>query len=231
VTGTAVELWRYPVKSLLGERLVAVEAVERGFAGDRLFAVYDRDGRIGSGKTTRRFRRLDGLFDLRARSGSGRPLVTLPDGRELAAGDAALDAFLSDRYADVLHVAREATVPHHDSAALHLLTTSSLRWLAEQLPGSQVDRRRFRPNVLVDVAGSRPVEDGWLGHRFGLGTTVIRIVERTERCVMATVAQSELHRDPGVLRAVTSGNGACLGVGAAVEQAGTVRVGDRLRPL
>jgi len=231
VVATVAELWRYPVKSLLGEELQAAEVVERGLVGDRLFAVTDRDGKIGSGKTTRRFRRLDRLFELKANGDPERPLVTLPDGRELAAGDVELDAFLSDRYADQLRVVREAAVPHHDSAPLHLLTTSSLRWLRDALPGSQIDRRRFRPNILVDLEGADLVEDGWLGRRFALGSAVIRVVERTERCVMATSPQAELRSDPAVLRTVTALNDACLGVSAAVEQGGVVRVGDPLREL
>ncbi len=231
VVATVAELWRYPVKSLLGEELEEVEVVERGLVGDRLFAVTDRHGKVGSGKTTRRFRRLDGLFELRAHGDPERPLVTLPDGRVLAAGDVELDAFLSDRYADELRVAREAAVLHQDSAPLHLLTTSSLRWLADALPGSQIDSRRFRPNILLDVAGPGLVEDGWLGRRFGLGSAVIRIVERTERCVMATSPQSELRSDPDVLRTVTRLNDACLGVSATVEHGGVVRVADPLREL
>ena len=228
---TVAELWRYPVKSLLGEQLEAAELNHRGLVGDRLFAVTDHEGKLGSGKTSRRFRRLDGLFDLRARSDGGRPLVTLPDGRECAAGDPELNRFLSERYGDELRVVRETTVPHHDAAPLHLLTTSSLRWLANVLPGSQIDRRRFRPNILLDAAGAQLVEDAWVGRRFALGAVVIRVVDRTERCVMTTNAQSELPKDPHVLRAVTELNDACLGVLAEVERTGAVRVGDPLRPI
>jgi hypothetical protein len=60
VTVSVLELWRYPVKSLLGEPLEEVEVDERGFVGDRLFAVVDSNGKIGSGKTTRRFPCLPG---------------------------------------------------------------------------------------------------------------------------------------------------------------------------
>lgn len=225
---SVLELWRYPVKSLLGERLEFVEVEERGVRGDRLLAVSDRDGRLGSGKTNERFRRLDGLFDLRARTDDGRVLVALPDGRELEVRDPDLSAFLSERYRDELHVLEETAVPHHDAAPLHLLTTASLRWLRARLPGSIVDRRRFRPNVLLDTAGDGVLEDGWVGRRFALGEAVVRIVERTERCVMTTNPQTELPRDPAVLQAVTKLNEACLGVFATVEQPGTVRTGDAL---
>jgi uncharacterized protein YcbX len=219
------------VKSLLGEQLQDVEVDRRGFVGDRLYAVTDDEGKLGSGKATRRFRRLDGLFELAARTRPDGPAVTLPDGRELPVGDPQLDAFLSGRYGDELRVLAETAVPHHDAAPLHLLTTSSLRWLARHVPGAQVDRRRFRPNVLLDAGGAEPVEDTWVGLRFALGHAVIRIVERTERCVMVTNRQSELRDDPDVLRAVTRLNDACLGVLADVEHSGPVAVGDPLRPI
>lgn len=225
---TVIELWRYPVKSLLGELLPEAELEERGVVGDRLYAVTDRAGKLGSGKTSTRFRRLDGLFELRARVADERTLVTLPDGRELAAEDPELAAFLSDRHRDELRVARETEVSHHDAYPLHLLTTSSIEWLAKQLPASQIDRRRFRPNMLLDGEGEGLVEDAWVGRRFTLGGALIRVVDRTDRCVMTTNPQSELPKDPAVLRAVTELNDACLGVFATVEQAGVVRVGDRL---
>jgi len=59
--GTVARLMRFPVKSLAGEELDTVDVEERGLAGDRWWAVHTADGGIGSGKTTRRFRRGDGL--------------------------------------------------------------------------------------------------------------------------------------------------------------------------
>ncbi len=221
-----LELWRYPVKSLLGEVLDKVTLEQRGVAGDRLYAVTDRNGKLGSGKTSTRFRRMDGLFELSARLAEERPLVTLPDQRELAWDDPALAALLSERYGDELRLSREDAIPHHDASPLHLLTTASLDWLSAQLPSSQIDRRRFRPNVLLDVGGEGLVEDSWVGRRFALGDAVIRVTGRTDRCVMTTNPQSELPKDPAVLRAVTELNDECLGVFAAVEESGVVRVGD-----
>ncbi|MDQ3670920.1 MAG: MOSC domain-containing protein [Actinomycetota bacterium] len=226
MTANVLELWRYPVKSLLGERLDDFELEERGVVGDRLYAVTDRNGKLGSGKTSTRFRRLDGLFELSARLAAEGPLVTLPDRRELAWDDPALAGFLSERYGDELHVSREDAIPHHDASPLHLLTTASLDWLAAQLPSSQIDRRRFRPNVLLDAGGDGLIEDAWVGRRFALGEAVIRVSHRTDRCVMTTNPQSELPKDPAVLRAVTELNDECLGVFALVEEPGRIRVGD-----
>ncbi len=231
MSASVLELWRYPVKSLLGEEVGTAELEHRGIRGDRRFAITDAEGKLGSGKTTRRFRLLRGLFDLRAHTDDGRTLVTLPDGRELDVGDAQLDAFLSQRYGDWLRVLEESTVPHHDAAPLHLLTTASLRWLRRQLPASEIDRRRFRPNIFLDVAGDELVEERWIGRCFALGTAVVRILARTERCVMITNAQQELPKDPAVLRAVTQLNDVCLGVFATVDQPGVVRVGDALTAI
>jgi uncharacterized protein YcbX len=231
VSAIVLELWRYPVKSLLGERLEAIEVEARGLQGDRRFAVTDRHGKIGSGKTTRRFRLLPGLFDLRARMEGERALVTLPDGRELHVGDPLLDRFVSARYGDDLRLAEESSVSHHDAAPLHLLTTASLSWLQARLPASEVDRRRFRPNILLDVAGRELVENGWVGHRFALGGAVVRIRERAERCVMTTNSQEKLPQDPAILAAVTKLNDVCPGVFATVEEPGTIRVGDTLTML
>ena len=123
--------------------------------------------------------------------------MLLPDGRELEVGDAGLDAFLSERYADELRVLQEDGVPHHDAAPLHLLTTSSVRWLRSILSASRIDARRFRPNVLLESPGAELAEDAWVGRRFALGGAVIRVDERTERCVMTTNAQSELEGPGG----------------------------------
>ena len=87
-TGVVAGLMRYPVKSLAGEELDAAEMQGRGLAGDRAWAVYTPDGGIGSGKTTRRFRRVDGLLQLRATLAGSVPVVEFPGG-SLAADDVA----------------------------------------------------------------------------------------------------------------------------------------------
>ncbi|MFI1728032.1 MOSC domain-containing protein [Streptomyces acidicola] len=84
--GTVVGLWRYPVKSMLGEELNASEVTERGLVGDRQFAVVDAaTGKVAGAKNPRKW---GNFFDFRAayveppRAGSKLPAVrlTLPDG-------------------------------------------------------------------------------------------------------------------------------------------------------
>ena len=62
--GSVAALWRYPVKSMMGEELNASDITERGLLGDRQFAVVDRaTGRIGGAKNPRKW---GNFFDFRA---------------------------------------------------------------------------------------------------------------------------------------------------------------------
>lgn len=243
--GTVAAVWRYPVKSMLGERVDSLRVDHRGGAGDRLWAVRDGQGKLGSGKNSRRFRRIDGLLGCtasypdtgeRATSPSmpaATPTVTLPTGRRVRADDAAADELLRTALgrSDV-RLARETDVPHFDDAPVHLVTTAALRWLAAAVPGVAVDERRLRPNLVVSAAGDEPVEASWLGHRLRIGPDlVIEVTKATERCVMVGMAQSELPRSSAVLKAISVGNDLCLGVYARTVEPGVVRRGDRVLDL
>lgn len=82
--GSVAVVTRYPVKSLVGEDLPSARVDARGVEGDRLWAVRDADGKLGSGKDTRRFRRMDGLLQLRAQYAPDLiPTVVWPDGTSL----------------------------------------------------------------------------------------------------------------------------------------------------
>ena len=130
-----------------------------------------------------------------------------------------------------VELAREAAVSHFDAAPVHLCTTAALDHLGRLLPGARVDARRFRPNLVVDVGGRAGfVEDGWAGRRLAVGPELeLEVGERTERCVMVTMAQEDLGDDPRLLRAVADHNDVCLGVYAAVARPGRVAVGDQVR--
>ncbi|WP_089336172.1 MOSC N-terminal beta barrel domain-containing protein [Blastococcus mobilis] len=125
-------LTRYPVKSLAGEELAVVEVGPRGLAGDRGWAVHTEDGGIGSGKTTRRFRRVDGLLELRARLAGAVPVVDFPSG-PLTADDAAANQTLSTVLGRPLELRPEGEVPHHDQSPVHVITSAALRSLGRVL--------------------------------------------------------------------------------------------------
>jgi uncharacterized protein len=226
--GTVGELRRYPVKSLVGERLAVVEVDRRGVVGDRRWAVTDPDGRLGSGKTTTRFRRMDGLLDLAAAYVGDVPVVTFPDGRRFEGPGGPLDAALSEHVGRPVRLREEDQVAHLDEGPLHLLTTASLDELGRR-HGAPVPAARMRPSVLLDLPGERGfVEDGWVGHRLALGEeVVVHVTGRMPRCVMVDAGQVGLPPDGGVLRTLGAANAACLGVVADVVTTGRIRRGER----
>ena len=233
------ELWRYPVKSLQGERLDAAALGADGIEGDRRFALFDAD--TGLGLTARRVPQL--LFAAAHLRDDGTPQITLPDGL-IADGDAALSDWLGRRVelrAADLASPRRYEVPADDeldtdgpwrvfqgaSRAFHDSGQARVSLVSTATVGDW-DRRRFRANVLLDGEG----EDALVDSRITLGDAVLDVRQRLSRCVMTTRAQpGGIELDPGVLRTIARERDACLAVGALVRRAGVVRLGDRVGPV
>jgi uncharacterized protein YcbX len=227
-----VEIRRYPVKSLLGEVVETTGVDSRGLAGDRLWAVRDTDGKFGSGKNTRRFRRMPGLFDLRAHTAAvAVPVVELPDGRRFAADDSAGHRAISDHLGRPVTLAPETAVPHHDEGPVSLITTAALRAVTglagAEINGGPVDPLRFRANLLLDVPGVGFPEDDWSGRRLRIGPDVVlRVVRPLTRCVMIDMAQEQAPERRDLLKTLAEHNDMTFGVFAVVERPGTLSVGD-----
>ncbi|MEV4657810.1 MOSC domain-containing protein [Micromonospora sp. NPDC049301] len=220
------EIRRYPIKSLLGEQLATVEVDQRGLVGDRLWAVRDADGKLGSGKNTRRFRRMPGLFTLRGHSGDPVPVVELPGGRRFPADEPAGHEAVSEVLARRVTIEREAKVMHHDEGPVSLISTAALRRLHDLL-GEPVDPLRFRANLLVGVPGSDFPEDRWLGRAIRIGSDVVlRPRRRLTRCVMIDLAQEGAPEHGHLLRTVAEHHDLTFGVWATVERPGRIGLHD-----
>ena len=117
-----------------------------------------------------------------------------------------------------------------DLAVLHVLTTSTLDRLREVNPHSRFEPRRFRPNLIIDTGDQKGfVENDWIGKVIAIGPEVrIEVSGPCPRCVMTTLAQADLPKDPGILKAAAQHNKAQVGVYATVVQTGVIRVGDTL---
>jgi uncharacterized protein YcbX len=233
-----LELWRYPVKSLQGERLDSVAVTGDGLEGDRRFAIYDVE--TGLGLTARRVPEL--LFASARLHDDGSVDITLPDG-SVARHDGALSAWLGRR---VVLRSVDAGVPRrYESPVVDFKHETERDWAPyEGAPGAfhdspearvslvstatigEWDRRRFRSNVLLAGDG----EDSLVGSPVTLGDAVIEVGMRIERCVMTVRPQpGGIDRDLQVLRTIARERDACLAVGAVVTQPGRVAVGDVLK--
>jgi uncharacterized protein YcbX len=263
---SVVALWRYPVKSMMGEELNATEVTERGLLGDRAYAVVDSsDGKVATAKNPRKWPR---LFDFRAtfiespRAAARVPPVriALPDGTTITSDQGDLDRILSNAlHREVtLGAARRGTVnaeeywpdmeglDHRDTvtdftlpeetffdcAVVHLLTTATLDRLRELYPQGRFEVRRFRPNIVVQLGSGEKsfAENAWIRHTLAIGEEVrLSITGPCGRCVMTTLSQGDLPRDPGILRTAAQHNQVNVGVYAAVVRGGTIRRGDPVR--
>jgi uncharacterized protein len=221
---TVHEIRRYPVKSMAGESLERIDLDGRGLVGDRWYAVVDGDGKLASGKNSRRFRRRDPVFDFAARTTSEGVQVTGHGGSWLA-GEEELDHVLSRAMGDPVRVLVEDGTPHHDDRQVSLVGTASLEWCRTHLD-VDADRRRIRPNFVVET--SEPfVEETWSG-TVTVGDATLRMVHRIERCRMIDIAQDGLPPLGGWLKALGASRDLRLGVYLDVVDPGPVRVGDEV---
>ena len=201
------QLWRYPVKSLGGERLEAAELTADGVAGDRTVHV-----RYDAGPLTGRTRH--GLLTIPASTGpDGRPLVAghpwdsvaaAQIVREHAGPDAQLVAYTGPERFDVLN--------------LLVATDGAVAELG-------VDERRLRPNLLIaGVPGD--AERDWPGRALAIGDAVVGIHSLRQRCIVTTIDPDDGTQDVNVLRRINDEFDRRIALNAWVIQAGTVHVGD-----
>jgi uncharacterized protein YcbX len=208
-TPLVAELWRYPVKSMRGERLEAVDVDHDGLRGDRVLRVDE-----GSDLVTARSR--PDLLGLSATIGTtGEPLIDGHDWRSVRA------AALLDLASPGGGFASTRSGERFDSSPVHLIGMGTVASLG-------IDSRRLRANVIV--AGIAALEEErWVGHELGVGEAVLRVGGRCERCVVTTFDPDTIDQDPGVLRRINSEFGRCIGVLCDVVEPGLARIGDPVR--
>lgn len=225
--GSIKGLWVFPVKSMLGESRGEIFFEPRGVVGDRLYAVRDELSKFGSGKNTRRFCKIDGLFNFKAHYEGEAPQIAFPSGEIIGGDNPSVHSELSRALDKKVTLAREQTVSHFDAGAVHILTTASLNWLKARLSESIIDERRFRPNVLIAAEGCELLEQNWLGKTLKLGESVeLEITHNTERCIMTTFAQDFLPEDKRIFTFLGREAELNFGVYGKVICGGTVAEND-----
>jgi uncharacterized protein YcbX len=127
-----------------------------------------------------------------------------------------------------------------DFAPLHLLTTSTLDRIAELSPYRTARLERYRPNIVIRTSVPGFTENDWLERNLRIGDELtLRVMARTPRCAVPTLAHGDLPRDAEALRVLARHNRViplgslapepCAGVYAEVLTPGRIRTGDPVR--
>jgi len=255
LVGKVESLWRYPVKSMRGEELDEMFAGYAGVYGDRLFAFESSAGRKGfpffTGREQRqmiryrpRFRNPDkaarpvdladaeklppGVNPLSAQPAELMVDVETPDGKTIAIDDPALIDNLRANV-DENHQLRlrRSDKAMTDCRPLSIFALQSAKKLGDET-GANVDKRRFRANVYVDLTNADGFgEDQFVGKTLRIGSkVVVSVLERDPRCMMITLDPDTAEKSPAILKAVAQAHEGMAGVYGAVLMEGMIRKGD-----
>ena len=207
------ELWRYPVKSMAGERLEEAWLGVDGIPGDRVLYVVDGRGEIVSARTR------PGMLGHRASIGAnGEVLVDGLPWHSAAVARAVRAAAGPDA-----RLVRAVGPERFDILPLLVATDGAIGAFGH-------DGRRLRPNVVIaGVAGLQ--ERGWEWTLLEAGDALIALADLRGRCVVTTWDPDTLNQDVDVLRGINASFGGRLALNAWAGREGTVRLGDRVASL
>jgi len=204
------ELWRYPVKSLAGERVKKIFVGELGLEGDRLINVQGEGGRLITSRTHPR------LLSLKATLGI--------EGQALVNGT----SWTSTEALDLVKAAagREARMGYYDGPErfdvlpLSIATDGAIEHM-------KIDGRRLRPNIVIgDVEGL--AERAWPGRKMRIGSLLISAQRLRPRCVMITWDPDTQKQDISVLKRIVNELDGIMSLDCSVTEPGTIHEGDRV---
>jgi len=253
--GRIESLWRFPVKSMRGEELREAFAGFAGVYGDRVYAFRSsaapkgfpyltarEQGRMLQCRATyrhgARMSMPPNLTEAEAIAPGATPLyaeppdlmvdVATPGGEVLSIDDPRLIDVLSEGMREDLELSllrsdRALT----DCRPLSLFSIQTRRQLSQEV-GAELDKRRFRANVYVDLAEDEGFgENAWVGRRLRIGDKAeIVVMDRDPRCKMITLDPDTAEPNPEVIRRVAKDHDGTAGIYAAVLVEGTIRPGD-----
>ena len=204
------ELWRYPVKSLRGELLQEAEVLTTGIRGDREIVVVSKSrDRIITSRTHHR------LLGLQGGISSETHQATI-DGIAWNSPEAL--ALVEETVGEPVHLVHVTGTERFDVLPLLVATDGAISAFG-------VDRRRFRPNILIGgVEGL--MERQWEGKQLRIGEVEIHVAQLRARCVMTTYDPDTLQQDRNVLFRIVKELDGTMALDCSVVTPGTIRVGD-----
>lgn len=246
--GQLEELWRFPVKSMSGERVDRVTITPHGVLGDRALALLDLETDAVISASSKLF---PGLLEWRAAYVT-HPLIDAPlpairithrSGINWTTDEPTINARLSAHFRrEVILTGERSAVYANKQAAffqgigvpdlappaglvdlcpVSAISTSTLFALRQAKPQSRFEVPRFRMNLIIKTTTSGFVDNSWVGNHLLVGDQVRLLVALPDpRCSMTTLAQGDLEKDPLILRTIAEANSLPVGSGAAQPCAG-----------
>ena len=280
--GKVDSIFRYPVKSMMGEKIEETSVTSNGVLGDRVWAVRDevRGGIRGAKKIPQLMQLSAACIVEPTGYGSDPTAVTLADGEVIRTDDQNINARLSqalDHRVTIWPIMPKEQLDHYrrgapdsddletelrqvfgrttdeplpdlsifppeileyesppgtyfDAFPLLILSKRSLAAMNQRQPASIFDRKRFRPNLLIEdfnSVGDFP-EEAWEGFRLKVGSVVLKAEVVCPRCVVTTHGFEKLPKDPSIMRGLVKENNGNLGLYASVEEPGKISAGDKI---
>ena len=241
--GHVEAIFRYPVKSMAGERLEVANLGWHGLDGDRRLAfrrINDNDN-DRSGFPWLSASKLPDLLlftphrnkdaDADGAQGNLPTHIRTPDGEELSVFGDDLAAEVGRRYGAPVQMMQ---LKHgiFDEASISVIASDTVREIS-RLAGRTPDVRRFRPNVVVRLLRSVPFqEDEWLGGVLSFGeeddAPAITVTMRDVRCSMVNLDPDSASPAPEMLKAVVRAHQNTAGIYGAVTRIGRLAVGQTM---
>ena len=201
------EIWRYPAKSMAGERITQAEVGELGIAGDRTVLVHV-GGRLVTSRTHHRLLGLKGTLD-----SNGVPQISGHSWHSPKALELVKEAVGPD--AELVHYEGEE---RFDILPVLVATDGAINHMG-------FDGRRLRPNIVIGgVEGL--MEREMPGHRLQIGGVIIHAAQLRGRCIMTTFDPDTLQQDRAVLTRIVRELDGKMALDCAVLQGGLIRDGD-----
>jgi uncharacterized protein YcbX len=238
--GRVLQLWRWPVKSMAGERVRSTRVDARGAGGDRTHAVLHHHKGEWKPLTAREAPRLlawRAAYPFAPDAGlhPERPpyaLVTSPDGEHTYNwDDPRLRTALSGDLGREVRLRRDVAGIQDLERSL-LITTEATRAALEEELDSELDLRRFRTNLHLELDAPAWAEHECEGGTVRLtGGVVLRLLHPCVRCAIPTRDPASQRKWPELLRHLDAHHGTLFGINARVLQSGRIAVGERVELL
>ena len=235
---TVSSLWLYPVQSLRGQKMDALDYVPDGLRLDRWFGIRDVEtgGMVGASMAKRAWLPLiTWEAALVSAPDAAQPKVEIrfPDGASVVSDDTGVDRVLTDRLGRAVELKGGDGVPadrRYRMASCHLITSATLRRLRQSHPEGDFAPERFRPNMVLDCGDAVGfIEQPWVGRAISMSSgAVLEGSADCKRCALTTRAQGDLPSDPKILHTVMFENNTNAGIYARVLTAGRIAVGDHV---